>query len=428
MLEDINFDTRDEFNRKPFAEHLINLIKSDNDLFPLAINGDWGTGKTEFCNKSVKLINRKYSDRLIAGYLNAFAEDPYDDPLASIISILYTTFITDEFRPESIKTITKIILATSAQSAIETISPTLANVTKNIPKIAQKLNKESIQSKFEHRANINNYLKELTSLISRIAGNKQFILFIDELDRCRPDFALHLLEITKHVFDTPHLKIIFILNKTQFIEAIKIRYSNNEDIARKYLEKFFKFQIKIPEFVRNNVTNTSIFASSKYFEILLSQTGVINNELFAGKNQAHTQSIVRLWDSLIEHHKISLRDVEKLIRYLQMYLTFYPVQPGVYLGTKLIISYAIFEYTLNLEIYQNYLLKKNAFITRGDLLTSIDKSTSTIPPRYTMFLLLFSDDFRQINHLYDGWGMHDLSKRRLELISIFKNLQDLVDS
>lgn len=56
MIDEITFDTRDEFNRRPFAERLIDLLKNENSLFPMSINGAWGTGKTEFCKKTVHLI------------------------------------------------------------------------------------------------------------------------------------------------------------------------------------------------------------------------------------------------------------------------------------------------------------------------------------------------------------------------------------
>ena len=66
MHQEITFDARDEFNRRPFAERLIVLLKNENSLFPMSINGDWGTGKTEFCKKTVHLINQEHND-LICG-------------------------------------------------------------------------------------------------------------------------------------------------------------------------------------------------------------------------------------------------------------------------------------------------------------------------------------------------------------------------
>lgn len=96
MSEVITFSTRDEFNRKLFAEHLIKLLKNKHEFFPMSINGPWGTGKTEFCKKTVHLINQEHSESLVAEYFDAFSEDRYDDPLTSILSTLYQTFESEE--------------------------------------------------------------------------------------------------------------------------------------------------------------------------------------------------------------------------------------------------------------------------------------------------------------------------------------------
>ena len=59
MLDtEFTFQTRDEFNRRPFAERIINLLKSDIDISPMAIDGAWGTGKSEFCIKTLRLIEK----------------------------------------------------------------------------------------------------------------------------------------------------------------------------------------------------------------------------------------------------------------------------------------------------------------------------------------------------------------------------------
>ncbi|MBS9778043.1 MAG: hypothetical protein KGV50_04690 [Gammaproteobacteria bacterium] len=50
-VENITFENRDEFQRKPIAEKIIQLLKSEIDISPLMIDGNWGIGKTEFCCK-----------------------------------------------------------------------------------------------------------------------------------------------------------------------------------------------------------------------------------------------------------------------------------------------------------------------------------------------------------------------------------------
>lgn len=46
----LRFDGRDEFSRKSVAEKAIKLLKSDIDVSPMIIDGNWGAGKTEFCH------------------------------------------------------------------------------------------------------------------------------------------------------------------------------------------------------------------------------------------------------------------------------------------------------------------------------------------------------------------------------------------
>ena len=91
VFENITFDNRDEFKRKDFANKVIKLLRSDSDVSPLVIDGDWGIGKTEFCRKLVKLINTEYSGSLHAIYVDAFAEDYCNNPLISLLSVRWVS-------------------------------------------------------------------------------------------------------------------------------------------------------------------------------------------------------------------------------------------------------------------------------------------------------------------------------------------------
>ncbi|MCQ6678910.1 P-loop NTPase fold protein [Escherichia coli] len=56
MSTDITFDIRDEYKRKAIAEKIISLLESNIPVSPMVIDGDWGTGKTEF-SKKVSILN-----------------------------------------------------------------------------------------------------------------------------------------------------------------------------------------------------------------------------------------------------------------------------------------------------------------------------------------------------------------------------------
>lgn len=78
--------------------------------------------------------------------------------------------------------------------------------------------------------------------IAKATTQRPILFFIDELDRCRPDFALSILELVKHVFDIPGIKFIFVANLEQLKAAIRKRYGQDVD-AGVYLEKFVKMEI-----------------------------------------------------------------------------------------------------------------------------------------------------------------------------------------
>nr|WP_325040698.1 P-loop NTPase fold protein [Neisseria wadsworthii] len=73
-MEPKTFESRDEFNRKPIAQNIIKLLSSDIDISPMVIDGGWGTGKTEFCQKLIALMKQDYSDYQLV-YVDAFRSD-----------------------------------------------------------------------------------------------------------------------------------------------------------------------------------------------------------------------------------------------------------------------------------------------------------------------------------------------------------------
>lgn len=91
----------------------------------------------------------------------------------------------------------------------------------------------------EIRENFRNALVELTKKCGGV------YVFIDELDRCKPTFAIDTLEMIKHYFDIPGLVFVFGVDITQLSYAISGRYGENFD-AIGYLSKFFDHHILLP--------------------------------------------------------------------------------------------------------------------------------------------------------------------------------------
>ncbi len=73
----------------------------------------------------------------------------------------------------------------------------------------------------------------------------KLVIFIDELDRCRPDFAVKILERVKHYFDCENVIFVFSINSRELVHTLKVFYGNNFDACR-YLERFIDFSVTIP--------------------------------------------------------------------------------------------------------------------------------------------------------------------------------------
>lgn len=83
----LTFEERDDYNRKPIAGKIIKLLKSSTNISPMVIDGDWGSGKTEFTNKLINLFNQDLeSYKLI--YMDAFQADHADEPLMTLMASL----------------------------------------------------------------------------------------------------------------------------------------------------------------------------------------------------------------------------------------------------------------------------------------------------------------------------------------------------
>ncbi|MGA8883657.1 MAG: P-loop NTPase fold protein [Acinetobacter sp.] len=97
-----------------------------------------------------------------------------------------------------------------------------------------------------HEADKNTLLafkQELAQLASSL--DKPLIFIIDELDRCRPDFAIRLIERIKHFFDIKNIVFVLVMDKAQFSKVVCHNYGYDEKLGEEYLDKFVDFIIKL---------------------------------------------------------------------------------------------------------------------------------------------------------------------------------------
>lgn len=425
MNEEYAFDGRDEFNRKPFAEFLVRLLLNEQDFFPLAITGPWGTGKTEFCKKAVNLINREYSDKLVSGYLNAFAEDRYNDSLISILSSLYRNFVFDgqkcfvaeEQKKKALVVFGEVILSHLPFALAKVAVPQMEGFADFAKDLLDKFKHSNVELSFEDRANLDARLDTLKNLLKEISGDKTFVLFIDELDRCRPNFALQTLETIKHVFGTEKLKIIFVINKDQLVEIIKHSYGNNEEIADLYLDKFFQVQLKLSE-ITKSLDDEIIATSVLYFDMEFGNSNLFDSYIF-NRDGGENSQVAHLLRECISRYRLSLRDVQKLLKYVSIYSLVRTESKSLPIIYSMIEMYAVFQFAFNKKMYRNYKIGIPLLHEVDDM---VRKERDRIPASFILYNSLTEDE----NHRFHQYvGASRLEDRKFFLKQTFFRLENL---
>lgn len=105
-------------------------------------------------------------------------------------------------------------------------------------------------------------VKKLT-VVSKQKTIQPLIFVIDELDRCRPDFALEILEVIKHFFSVLHVHFVLGVNLNALEYSVKARYGADFD-ASSYLRKFISFSLYLPDHIGDSSRTLSITRYANY--------------------------------------------------------------------------------------------------------------------------------------------------------------------
>lgn len=370
-LKDLTFAHRDEFDRKSIAEKVIKLLDAEMDFCPMAIDGGWGTGKTEFCHKLINLIKEQDAQRQKAAqeaaadaaravenaeasvdaaaradtaaqpaedreqtsaqaatvlperaviYLDAFASETVDDPLLCILAAIRDEFPDEETRKEIRQRVMsvmkmgwKVLLKALAAHLLKQDGEGIwTELTDAAQDGANDLIDRTVDSLLDQYAHAQQNIEALQETIAKATAQRPILFFIDELDRCRPDFALSILELVKHVFDIPGIKFIFVANLEQLKAAIRKRYGQDVD-ADVYLEKFFKFS-----FVLLSKFGELPSDSSKHCAFLLLEAFGKENflKIFYDRYSYGYLYIKKI----VEHNDITLRGIQSVIQNMKIYM------------------------------------------------------------------------------------------------------------
>jgi len=348
--EDIAWEG-DELDRKAsgdfLAKYLIGRFEEstnlENDSFVLNLNTEWGFGKTYFLeNLALSLKKDKYP----VVYFDAWQSDFSNDPLLAFISE-----INDELSKYFTAKTPKTLLSNAIQNAKKLIKPSMpillsvlakkltgysrnelneilssevdcdeSNIDKNSDidqTVASIVSKAADQALLEHKSkkmSIVAFKDSLDKLIDYIGKTTSkfklpLFVFVDELDRCRPNYAIELLENIKHLFGVSGVYFIVATDLKQLGHSICAVYGNEFE-SEKYLKRFFNQEYTLP------LPNSLNFAKFLFNKSVSIEGNVLFSPLPLQECESSDANI-ELFYLFSDYFKLSLRDQIQCFQYVE---------------------------------------------------------------------------------------------------------------
>jgi predicted transcriptional regulator len=377
MHEEINEWSGDVLQRKKYADFLTQYLIAKKGPFVININAPWGSGKTFFIKHWCEDLKKEHPCVLF----NAWENDFSNDPLLSVISCIEKDLspllsVTDKNDKKInsglskagkyLKSIAPILARAAVSKAIgkdglEELQQLNEKDEKAATEIVEKVTEQLIQNNKAVEKAIESFEKSLKDLIEQLTCNrsdlkKPLFIFIDELDRCRPLYAIELLERIKHLFGVPGIVFVIATDTEQLKHSVNAIYGSGFD-SNTYLRRFFdqSYTLSLPDYIEYAKLLFQEFDSDlvdRFVQIGISASGDERNLWFnnGGDNSGYSESndytltteqnnqaeLVLLFSLFSASFKLDLRTQK------QCYEKFLAITSSAPFGEKLHFAYLIF--------------------------------------------------------------------------------------
>jgi len=238
--------------REPYARVLSDIVNTYADGFVLAINNEWGTGKTTFVKMWQQQLKNEGFQTI---YFNAWENDFDSNPLVALMSELET--LTNAKNKKVFKSVVE-----KGAVLVKNIAPALAkslikkyvvdfdeisvDAIENATKASTEILEEEIKEYSSKKKTIIEFRKELEKFVKQADNTKPLIFIVDELDRCRPNYSVEVLEQIKHFFSVSGIVFVLSIDKNHLASAVKGFYGSEQIDSNEYLRRFIDLEYSIP--------------------------------------------------------------------------------------------------------------------------------------------------------------------------------------
>lgn len=238
----------DDLDRKPKAQMLTRILERTETPLVLGLDSAWGTGKTTFVRMWAQDLKNQGFENL---FFNAWESDYVAEPLVALVGELGHLQGAQEGKEyDQVKKLAGQVARNAVPVAVRLLTAGLVDLRsddleKALGEVLEEVVEERIAEYEAQKNELEKFRDALTRLVKSVGGGKPVVFFIDEMDRCRPTFAVELLERVKHLFEVEGVIFVLSLHKAQLAHSIRAVCGPGFD-AEGYLGRFFDLTYELP--------------------------------------------------------------------------------------------------------------------------------------------------------------------------------------
>lgn len=346
----------DRLNRQPHVDNFSTLLENISSPIVLSVNAPWGQGKTTFLEMlHAQLINKEHNSIYFSAWETDFASDPLQAFLGEINEKIEVLINGDDEKNKAWETTKKAgshILKKGIPALIKIGAAGILDTEKIIEdessKMMEGLTKDFLVEYTKNKEAVSQFKSGVSKVLSNDGSDAtRLFIFIDELDRCRPTYAIELLERIKHLLDIEGLVFVLAMDKIQLSHSVKGIYGAEFE-AIGYLRRFIDIEYTLPE------SDLDAFVDQLYINFGFND--FFQKRMQYSEFQYDKEHLKDTFKLLANAKKLSLREVEQLFAKINLVIQSTAENTSLYPALLAFLLIAK-EYH-----YDNY----NDYINKGD--------------------------------------------------------------
>lgn len=258
----------DVMDVKVYVESLSEFILGCSTPMTIAIQGDWGSGKTSMMN----MIKQTIADKIVPIWFNTWQYSQFE--MASYLSIsLLSNFLAkigaEKESQNFLRSIAKGAMAFTKTATVVATEQILGETIAG--NLNEKWSEAGKQDSAKALEELRDKIREAVSAKLKSSGKNRVVVFVDDLDRLHPEKAVELLEVLKIFMDVPECVFVLAVDYDVVTRGLEKKFGKEgHSRGKSFFDKIIQLPFAIPiaqynisAYIQNLLSNMSIVCSQE---------------------------------------------------------------------------------------------------------------------------------------------------------------------